>query len=266
MKKILYVIVTILMLAGCADDLDPITSGDDTAARGDYKISAYTDTQTKVDIDGTSIKWAENDYIYIAEMGENGTFNQIHYFSIDNESISEDGKYADFYGDVLEEGKEYFALVAPWSHVVEDSEFTQSYGISGSLFVGTWDQSQSKDGNDSHVEASWYMTTPTFEIESNDTPIIGFNNISSYLDLTISMEEDVTEKYEITKISFTAPTQMFRSQFYQNTNREIIYSVTTNTLNLTLNDEFTSSSTNDYTAYIPFIPNDDITQAEGNFT
>ncbi|MFI3314477.1 MAG: leucine-rich repeat domain-containing protein, partial [Rikenellaceae bacterium] len=269
MRKILYILSVALMLAGCEKYIEVYEYTTPIEPKADYKVSVSTDSDsdTKVDIDGTVIKWSENDYIYIAEIGEDDKFSQLFYFKIDSESISEDGKSADFYGETLEVGKQYLAVKSNYTWINDDTQSNQQLGIDGSLAIsGGWNQYQSQDSSDYHVEASWSMLSPAFEVSQNSTTQINFSNLSSYLELNLMMEEDVVDEYEISSVTFTSTSQMFIYNLYLNTSSQVVYSYPASSLTLTLEDNPTISSAKDYTAYIPFLLNENITVVNGDFT
>ena len=264
MKKILYILATVMLLLSCSKDVELATDSEILVPKGECKISAYINNSTKVDIDGTTLKWQANDYITVAEIGDNGTFNSSKRFNINTESISKDGKSADFYGDNLDANKKYIA-VNGWANIADNQEYYQNLGVVGLLNIYGYINTQNKDNDDSHIESSWDMISSNFKIEDNNNISVEFNNISSYIKLNISMEEGANESI-IKEINFTAPDKMFTTDFYIDSNCDIIYKVNTNEIDIKLKDEPTINSSNYYTAYIPFISNNEITEVSGNFT
>ncbi len=265
MKKILSVICTVLLFLGCTKDVELQIDSDPNPStqKGNCKISVRLDddSQTRVNIDRTVISWKKRDLIVIAEAGENGTFDKLIYYYVDDASISEDGKCADFYGEKLDTNKKYIAMIGRVYRETDD--YYQSKGIVNMLRINCGGIPQTESEDNYNIVNDWCMMSSPFMGDASGELSIGLKNMCSYMELDLSMAES-NVSCNIERIIINAPSPMFKSTLYMNNNKDIVYSTNTSYKYSTLNGNPTISNSNNYIAYVPFIPNDKITNVEGD--
>ncbi len=270
MKKIYWAIFIALAAAvGCTQsNVEELAEGVGNEPKGSFKISVSTedDSATRVDIDGTLLTWSEYDMIYAVEIGDDGEYvAKIYPFSIDSESISADGKTADFYGDELTVGKSYVAFSAFNIEVVDDSDYSQYMGTAGLLAVcaplNTWVYYDRYD-----IEAFWAMSSQPFEVVDETSPSLAFKSHSSYFDFDISFDDSLVGEHTIATAYVNAPQNMFSYWTYFDTTGQIVNRSNNNSLELLFGDGKTVDRNSNFKVYMPFVPNTDVVNVVGDFT
>lgn len=122
MTKLSMLLCAALGVASCENaDIDEQMS--DMAGEvltGEYRIVSTLGIDTKVSVDDDGVlSWEDYDKLYIFESVDADAAVPSEYltFTIDPESISTDGKSAEFVGEGLVSGKSYYAIAssyAPW--------------------------------------------------------------------------------------------------------------------------------------------------------
>ncbi|MFI3267807.1 MAG: M64 family metallopeptidase [Rikenellaceae bacterium] len=268
-KSIYNILFVALLVAGCsnAETYDIDTEAEES--KGIYRITASSSSSTKVNIDGTDVTWSEDDQIVIYEVGTDGHFMSSTssstartYYTIDNETISEDGKYAEFTGNQLTEGKQY---VAYYFGTNTGSLYTWTQvGLYYDLGVAYKYSSYTED------DLSVIMQSNSFEYNGS-TPKLYFDHKSSIFDIEISLDKSSTFSGELKSISISNSegeyifyeTALFNS-YGEYIKMNSAYGFTLNTIEVSLgNAELSVSSP--VSIKIPFTWYNAITYLNGNF-
>lgn len=165
-------------------------------AIGTFRVMAgMPSSDTKVDVDGFTVAWNESDEIAIAEVGDNGEFVTSYTYSIDAETISEDGKYAEFVGANLTAGKSYIAYNYAYTGYL--STWSQC-GITKNFFC-VYDYSYFD-----HNNVDLMMQSNIFEYDGQSLPQLYFKHKSSLLEMEIELESGSEYEGEIESISISS--------------------------------------------------------------
>ncbi len=220
-------------------------------------IRAMVAPATKVDIEGATIKWRAGDSLNVVEFINDSYNERVLIFKIDDNSISSDGKSADFYSDsTLVFGASYYALSGGNNNHF-DSGFEINYRIK---------QPQTASDNADHLEGSWVLISPLFSVDNGTIPYLTFKNTQSIINLDIKLKDGVEGSYEIEDVVFSSTAECF-SQF------GYIYSPDTVTESehallqsmLNISGDATVSSSQNYIAKLPIAWNGSATEVTGDF-
>lgn len=268
MKRVIYYMISIIMttLVACSDDVDGVDSGVDSVERS--RISVSLDQTTRIGLDGAYVSWQEDESLYLYNMDRVDYMQYL--FTIDNSSISEDGKNADFVStSTLEEGCRYIAVTRGPSGYGSDH-----YGID--IYDAVWDDdtqsdmhsSQSESGSDSHIENTLLMSSQIFTYSSSTTTVLYFSLEQSILELDIKMASGVIGSYEIGSVSLFSENNNFFSciNLYLDgfLGTKSTWSDSTNKISVSVASALLSSA-DSYKLYIPICWVDNST-VSGDFT
>ncbi|MFI3298483.1 MAG: M64 family metallopeptidase [Rikenellaceae bacterium] len=234
MFKILASIALCAMVVGCSSN-DMEDFGGNATEGNSSRLVAST-ASTRVDIDGAKVTWSSDDFIYVVEIdSEKGRmYSQI--FSIDASTISSDGKYAEFVGSALENGKEYRA----YNCVGSGGIFSNStYGISYCFRANYLYDSYGTESLD------LLMQSESFIYDNQLSASLKFEHKSSLLELELSFEESLNFEGTIETLTISSGSQnAFLSEVvfdlngdYVNAYLEDMQYGATNTIELSLLDD-----------------------------
>ncbi len=248
-----------IVAVGCTeDDVDQyITS----SGVGAFRIVASVSTEeTKVNVDGLEVSWSSSDELCVAEVGTDGEFVTSYTYYIDEESISEDGKYAEFTGSALIQGREYIAYSnTKGCEITSETDYDFE-----NLIIAPCDYS------------NIVMQSNIFEWDGVTFPQLYFQHKSSILDLNITLEDgsDYVGEIESVTISNDSNRDIFLSTPLFNSYGEYEYKFSQSSQesqygavsSIELSERFAFDSNTTVEIRVPLTWNGYITDIEGNFT
>lgn len=259
MKRIFNYVIFFLICFACQDIIDPSLKPINDE-EGDYVISVNIGETTKADIDGTSIKWGSRDKIYVGEINASGNYKDaIRTYNIDVNTISEDGKNAEFIGPNLNPGGRYFAVAGCESpaEVLKPGNWISDKFAGYMVFTGFYSQ-QHANNSDDLLERNWTMIASPFEVKDDLMPKLSFRNILSYFKLNLKLDDLVQDSYELKNIEVKSTEDVFgNSIILANAKGELQPYYWSNKRALSLYYNSVISKDKDYTVFIPFYPNED---------
>ncbi|MFR9669187.1 MAG: hypothetical protein SNJ33_05475 [Rikenellaceae bacterium] len=259
---ILAIVVTMVGCVGIDEEL--LIAEQEIQNTGTFRVGASTSNnqaETKVNVDGATITWCEDDVIAIAEVGSDGKFVSFNTYTIDMETLSSDGKYAEFIGAKLEQGKQYIAYNYPGEcGLVSDS----TCGITDA-FECTYDYP-----NYEEEEIDLVMQSLAFEYNGVDSPEISFVHKSAVLELTIDLESNSTYSGTIktVEIASSSGEEIFLASVIFDSYGEIISSSMGGDSCVSLINiatDLTLKASSPTTIKIPVTWNNAITEPQGDF-
>ncbi len=268
-KIFLGLVVVLVTTVSCTKvELEDPTPSIEEATDTFRVVTAVPLSETKVDVDGLTVTWNESDKIAIAEVGEDGEFVTYYTYYIDEETISENGKYAEFTGSNLTVGKSYIAYNYLYYGYISSYS---SYGITKNFFCSYGYSSFDKDNID------LVMQSNIFEYDGESLPQLYFETKSSLLELDIQLTDGCEYSGEVKSLEITssASENIFLSTPVFNSYGESVYAFDINgygyqaydessiELELTENIEFNTSAS--ITLQVPLTWNGYITEANGEF-
>ncbi|MFI3315736.1 MAG: discoidin domain-containing protein [Rikenellaceae bacterium] len=248
MKKILSIFSIAILLFSCSkDNLDTTTQiMQSSNSQADYRISVSIDTETKVAINDGQLSWNSDEQIYVTQVitDSNGyeSLGDVMAFIIDESTISEDGKSAEFIGEELVEGENYFAFSSEEFECNEDGVITYINTIT----------IQSEDNNTQHIGDSWIMSSNIFTATSEGVAI-QFYNEQSIISLDIMMSEDITTTYEVLIVRFEAENTIFATTLNLKTTSEDFIEDSVESVEVLFENAPVISSTQSCTVNIPVV-------------
>lgn len=170
-------------------------------SKGDFVISVNTGgNDTRVSVNGLTVKWKEGDRIKLYEVDINGKFSKELLFEIDKASISEDGKSAKFTGIELSASKSYIAVYG-------NSQLNTSTGLvrfnSAALSGST--------GYDSSLENGLFMKSDILMIKGSEMPRFKMNHLNSIIEFNVKLSSSIVLPHTLSKISISSSVDCFLS-------------------------------------------------------
>lgn len=263
LNKLIFGIVAVLAtIVGCERSNIYETELINNNQGGDFRIIATTPSNdTKVNIDGLSVSWNESDFIRIEEIDEDGKFGDLYTFYVDEESISENGKYAEFKGFNLTAGKQYIAFYYQGTNYGSSNNTNIAY----SYYISDYDVDN----------IDIIMQSNKFEYDGESLPQIYFEHQSALLELNIqlsSISEYVGEVKSI-KISSDSNESIFLYLVTINSLGERVYSFdssniqqyASNSIDITLAESIKFSISEPISIMVPLTWNGYLAAPEGEF-
>lgn len=187
--------------------------------QGTYKISVTTGSDSKVVIsDGVSVRWKSDDVITVAEVGQGDKFTKLLAFGIDPQSISYDGKSADFYGPNLTVGKKYIAIHGISSpEIVDNSMIDPFHPYEGTIIrrqnTNIDQEIENQQPNDQPIKNNLFMLSRVVEFDGSKPPFFIFRHMESVLDITITAAPNISGVHSLDQITVVSPMNSFSSTF-----------------------------------------------------
>ncbi|MFR9496391.1 MAG: M64 family metallopeptidase [Rikenellaceae bacterium] len=267
-KIFFAVVVVVATMVGCNEtDINDSILYPEVEPTGDFRVVASTTSSgdTKVNIDDLEVTWSTSDIIAIAEVGANGKFTTLQNYVIDSSTISEDGKYAEFTGPNLIEGRQYIA----YNYISDIYVASYStYQISESVFC-PYNYSNFDCDN-----VDMLMQSNIFEYDGESLPQLYFSYKSSLLELNIELKsgssyEGVLESIEISSstgedIFLIAPIFNSYGQYTYAFSGDQQFEAS-NKIELQPTSGIKLSASNSISLIVPITWNGYITEAEGSF-
>lgn len=201
-------ICSILMLNACVRN-----STDDVPDRSDTQIihACIDDTpQTKVAINGVELKWADEDALTVFEITPNGGFSREIAYKIIANSITDDGKSADFSGSPMLSGYKYIAC----------------YGSQLSLMDGNillkLNNSVQQSASLDHINNAINLSSGTLTFDGATPLDFKFHHISTILEFNLKLAPSVAEDCCVAEIEFFAPEKPLCTGFTISPNGDIV--------------------------------------------
>lgn len=196
--KIIAGLCTLLMIVSC-ERLDIKSESSDILGNAIIRVTTESDPDTRVSLDGVSVKWSATDSLYIAQCGNSGTFDtQAVKYAIIPNSISDDGKTADFEGSALVNGRNYIAFHPKVLRVNEDTQF-------GKEQIGFIVKKMSPSCQD-NVELALndlLMMSEVIQVDNSDTSQeFRLSHYSSIVNLNIKLANNVVGNHKIKEVIF----------------------------------------------------------------
>lgn len=253
----IYIYLSILIfsvLLGCEKSESEAGSN---PQQGNFVISVNTgNSDTRVSVDGLTVKWKESDQLKLYEIGEEGQFNKELLFEIDALSISEDGKSANFTGMTLNAGKSYIAVYG-------NSQLNASTGIAGlknSISSGS-------TGYDDSLENGLFMKSNTIVIKESKTPKFKMSHLNSIIEFRIKLSSTIKTQHTLSKVTISSGIGCFLSSQNLNALGELTSGNKTNLISKEIkqNNMPLLSIDNEIIVTIPVLWNAEIGAISGNF-
>lgn len=253
----IYIYLSILIfsvLLGCEKSESEAGSN---PQQGNFVISVNTgNSDTRVSVDGLTVKWKESDQLKLYEIGEEGQFNKELLFEIDALSISEDGKSANFTGMTLNAGKSYIAVYG-------NSQLNASTGIAGlknSISSGS-------TGYDDSLENGLFMKSNTIVIKESETPKFKMSHLNSIIEFRIKLSSTIKTQHTLSKVTISSGIGCFLSSQNLNALGELTSGNKTNLISKEIkqNNMPLLSIDNEIIVTIPVLWNAEIGAISGNF-
>lgn len=172
---------------------------EETKPQGDFVISVSTgNSDTRVSVDGLTVKWKEGDQIKLYEIGGEGKFNKELLFEIDASSISEDGKNANFTGMALSAGKSYVAVYG-------NSRLNASTGV---VEFNTFILS-GNTGYDYSLDYGIFMKSNIITINQPEIPNFKMRHLSSIIEFKVKLSSEFKTQHTLKKVSISSGVDCF---------------------------------------------------------
>lgn len=255
MRKI-YFYFTILffsVLFGCErSELEA-----DSKSQSNFVISVNAgNSDTRISVDGLTVKWKEGDQLKLYEIGEEGKFSKEILFDIDASSISEDGKNAKFTGMTLNVGKSYIAVYG-------NSRLNTSTGIAvlqNSILSGSTDY-------DETLENGLFMKSNIILIKELETPRFKMSHLNSIIECRIKLSSAIKTLHTLSKVTISSDFNCFLSSQNLNALDELTPGIVSKTISKEIkqNNMPLLSKDHDVIVAIPVLWNPAIGLVSGNF-
>ncbi len=257
LKSIL--VALLVLLVGCEKEQVVLQQRAVFSEVQEYKLSVSSGSDTKVAIDGASVKWKSGDKINVIKIASNNKISGYSTFTIDANSISQEGKTADFYGSKLVDGASYYAVTG--------SDVTYSSSQS-SITVKSSINAQTANGSYSHINNSLFMYSPIFVAERDETIGVKFNLNQSILNLNLKLKEGLSDEVKIKKVEFKAGEKGFINEWKMLADGSItpVSSSASNSVSININGSSVISSSQDYVVNIPIWWDPSVSNTSGSYT
>lgn len=200
-----FVILIAFSLCACQDSQrrTPFNiNSTDKRPQEHYTISAtIPNSSSKVDVDGVSLTWSENETLTVAKISiesDFATIEELLDFTIDKESISEDKRSAAFTGEPLDESYYYMAIAFGDDSAGLVYDGTSSYEVDLRL--------SSMDAPNKAV-----IRSELFTADEDGESALSLKNIFSLFEFDYRVSEADDKSYTISEIKIESS----QSEIYQ---------------------------------------------------
>lgn len=198
MRKIYFYLSLLIfsILFGCERN----TFEEDAKSQADFVISVNTGIDTRVTVDGLTVKWKEGDQIKLYEIGVDGKFSKELLFEIDASSISEDGKNANFTGTALATGKSYIAVYG-------NSQLNANTGmVDFNTFI-----LYGNTNYDFSLDYGIFMKSNTITINQSEIPKFKMHHLSSIIEFKVKLSSAIKTQHILKRVSISSSVDCFQT-------------------------------------------------------
>lgn len=163
------------------------------------KVTTGNEPDTRINLNGVSVKWSATDSLYIAQCGNSESFDsQVLKYSIIPSSISADGKSAEFKGPILTKGKDYIAFHPRVFRVNEGTQYgnEQTGLIAKNILPSCQDDPKL-------ILEGLLMTSGRIQFKNSDSQLeFKLAHCTSIVNLNIKLANNVNGTHKIKEVIF----------------------------------------------------------------
>ncbi len=233
----LFLLFIAAFAANCSRFDDSVTTiSDSDNGEVGYIYASIDDAATRVEINGTDVRWrgVNQDYIVLVRINDDGkefascAYGDTSIIVADSElywcdEVTEDGKSALFKGEALEEGAKYIALTSNSFGFINEDLLLSPYLDYGQLLLITGAETQYDNGI-CGVSYTWQMTSPVFTASSEDVPTLKFTHNQAMMELDIKIEAGASKEHRLASIFMNSDERYFYSRAVLTTEGDIYIS------------------------------------------